>query len=410
MDYRLCILCRGARRLCGRVYCPILAKMRVLIKLKPLELVSRELQAPSPPSVFVGRVGYPWVLAGPGVSMHEEVEAVDTPELWPRESIDKVLEFRMSLVYGRRKARITSMDDPFVLELQDLVLSSRPRDVEMVFEKPPKPRAFLDSVAPPMGPRGVVEKVRVLGSGSPLRVAERLYNDWDATAREAMWELYRAGAPVSYIEKLLSVGAVGRKTSRRLVPTRWAITAVDSTISEILLERIRSFPELGEPLAFVRKVPGNTFVAILLPGKWSFEWMEAWFPGSTWNPRGSTVVIEGDWEGFGGRTEYPSIGGCYYACRLAVAEHLAKIRRQATVVVLREIYEGFDLPIGVWFVRENVREMLRSTPLRIRSESDIVELLNENTRLGASTWIRSSRILSRLFRCRKLDEYLKKVW
>ena len=407
MDYRLCILCRGARRLCGRVYCPILARARTLIRLRPLEALPRELQAPSPPAVFVGRIGYPRILVGPGVSMHEEVDVVDLPELWPRESIDAVLEYRMSLVYGRKRGGVSSIDDPFVLELHDLVLSSRPRDVELKFEKPPRPRISLDPVAPPMGPRGVVEKFRVLGSGSPWRVVEELYSDYDVSASEAVWELYRAGIPVSYIEKLLSVGALGRKTSRKLVPTRWAITAVDSTVSEHLLSKVKTFPELGETQVFVRKVPGNTFVAILIPGKWSFEWMEAWFPGSTWNPRGPSVVVEGDWEFFGGRTEYPSIGGCYYACRLAVAEYLVRIRRQATVVVLREIYEGFDIPIGVWFVRENVREMLRSKPLRISDLREIVKILNAYTRLGASTWIKSSRVLSNFFKCRKLDHYVK---
>ena len=54
--------------------------------------------------------------------------------------------------------------------------------------------------------------------------------------------------------------------------------------------------------------------------------------------------------GIPGRRDYPAIGGCYYASRLAVLEALRSIRRLAAVITWREIYEGFDLPVGVWDV------------------------------------------------------------
>jgi len=406
VDPRLCVLCRGARNLCGRPYCPVLARSRALLRLRPLESSMREVVAPSPWAVFVGRIGYPRVFVGPGISMHSDVERTDLPEAWPVEDIGTVLDYRMSLVYGRKRVGVTSVDDPLVREIHEVVLSSRPRDVELVFEKPPRPRISLSSVEPPMGPRGVVKRVRVFGGGGAWRVVERLYSDTDASAREAVIELYRGGVPVSHIQKILSVGAVGRKGLRRLVPTRWAITAVDSMISQHLIERIKQLPELGEIRAYVYRVSKNTFIAFLIPGRWGFEWMEAWFPGSTWNPFGREPVVEGDHELLGGRTEYPEIGGCYYASRLAAAEHLLSIGRQATVVILREIYEGFDLPIGVWFVRECVRRMFRERPIRLADARGIAEVLNRFTRLGAERWIRASRILSRILLSRTLDRYL----
>ncbi len=407
MDPRLCVLCRG-RGWCGRVYCPVLAKASALASLLPkLSPESTDLEGFSPPTVFVGRVGYPRVLAGVGATPDLGKAVVgDSPEAWIGMRLEEVLAARLSIVFGRKRVSVLDTESRFVSKLQEVALSAKPLDLEIAFEKPPKPVVSLSAFEPPMGPRGVAKDVRVYGSSSSWRVVERVYSDGDLRAFDAIVELYRHGVPVSAIQRLLSVGALGRKGWRRLVPTRWAITAVDDAIGRWLASRVRSYPELGEAMAFVRKVEGNTFVAIFLPGKWSFEWLEAWFPGSTWNPAGREVVIEGDFEGFGGRKDYPSIGGCYFASRLAVLEYLDRVGRQATVVTLREIYPGFDIPIGVWFVRENVREMLRGKPIKLRGLEDLRELLDRFTKLGSSTWINASRILSRLARVKPLDRYL----
>jgi len=406
VDPRLCVLCRG-RGLCGRAYCPILAKASALASLSPRLGSSTEFSGYSPPAIFVGRKGYPKVFAGPGASPSLEKALVgDHPERWASMDLSEVLSVRLSTVFGRRKVLVTNLSSSYVSKLIELALSTKPMDVELLFEKPPRIRVSLSAFEPPMGPQGIARDVRVYGSSSSWRAVERVHSDWDLSASKAIVELYRCGAPVSLIQRLLSVGAIGRKQSRRLVPTRWAITAVDDTLSRWILERVKRFPELSEAQAMYLRTKGNLFVAILLPSKWSFEWMEAWFPGSTWNPSGSTVVIEGDYEGFGGRKDYPSIGGCYFASRLAIAEYLYRIGRQAAVVTLREIYPGFDIPVGVWFVRECVRKLTRVKPVRIGSVRELKEFLDRVTVLGSRVWISRSRILGRLVRSRRLDEYL----
>ncbi len=407
MDPRLCVVCRG-RGLCGRAYCPILARLRAFASLSLAELPRSELEGFSPPSIFVGRAGYPRVFVGAGATLDERAASVgDHPELWVSMDLSEVLSVRLSIVFGRKKELVTNVETPFVEKVRELALSAKPMDLELIFEKPPKPSVRLSAFEPPMGPQGVAKDLRVFGSSSSWKVVERVYSDWDMSAFEAVVELYRSGVPVSAIQRLLSVGALGRKGFRKLVPTRWAITAVDDALSKWLLSRVKELPELSEILAFYRKVKGNTFVAILLPGKWSFEWLEAWFPGSTWNPSGNEVVIEGDYEPFGGRKDYPSIGGCYFASRLAIAEYLLKLGRQATVVTLREIYPGFDIPIGVWFVRENVREMMRIRPIKLSNLEEVAQFLDQVTKLGSKTWVPNSRILSKLFKSKKIEDYIK---
>lgn len=362
---------------------------------------SLELEELSPPSVFVGRVGYPRVRVAPAVAVGGgDAELYERPEQWLGMPLEEVLRMRLGLVRGVVEADVRK---PGVLgDVALAAISSKPVELDIRFEKPPRPRAYLDLFSPPFGPAGVAEKVRVLGNPSVPKPLERVCGDEGLRAGEAVVYLYESGVPVSQIQRAFSVGALGDVKLRRLVPTRWSITAVDDILSRHLLRQVRRFEQLDGYLFFERKYAENTFVAILAPGPWSYEWIEAWFPYTTWNP-GVEVEVEGDWEGFRGRDSYASLGGCYYAARLATAEYLVRVKRQATVILLREIYEGFFLPIGVWFVRENIRELFRSQPERYGSLSEVLERLSASTRLPLSTWLKASRLLRDMLLQQKLE-------
>ena len=399
----ICLLCRGAKMMCGRAYCPALAISRASTKLS--KLVGDRLEASTPPSVFVGWRGYPRVRVGPAAPpLMGDTELFEAPEKWLERSFEEVLEMRLSLVRGVDYADVRK-GGRVVERLRELAISSIPVEIEMRFLKPPRTRPLFDPHAPPMGPSGLLEGVRILGNPRVERPVEKVYYDTDMGAWEAVVELYKARIPISTIQRLFSVGALGAARRRRLVPTRWSITAVDDTVSRSLLEEIRRFPWLSEVQVFTRRYVKNLFVAILVPGAWSFEWMEAWFPGTVWN-RSKRVEVEGDWEKYRGRSTYASIGGCYYAARLAVCEYLVRVRRQAIAVLLREIYEGFDVPIGVWFVRENLRRMFSSRPLRFDSVSMALSYLSTMTRLPLKTWISRSKLIRELLTQERIEDFM----
>ncbi|MET1128538.1 MAG: Nre family DNA repair protein [Thermoproteota archaeon] len=406
-DPRLCARCRG-RGLCGLSYCPVISRAIALAKLGNIRL-GRELFGSSPPSVFVGRVGYPYVNVGPSVPPERgDTRIYDFPEAWLDIDINRVIGYRMSLVTGSTKAKVYDAHNRLAQELQELALSSSPVDVELQLAKEPKPRIAFSEYEPPQGPRAPLERLRVAGNPKVPRPVEKAYQDGDLRAVEAVVMLYESGIPVTHIQKLLSVGALGLYKRRRLVPTRWSITAVDDIVSQHLISKVKRYEPLDSVEVYVRRTHDNLFIAVLLPQRWSYEWMEAWWPGSTWNAYGSEVVVEGDHEGYRGRWEYPDIGGCYFAARLATAEFLYRRRRQAAVILLREIYPGFNIPIGVWFVRENVRRMFLQPPaLRTTDMREVVELLDRETRLGARRWLEASRILQRELAVRKLTDYLQ---
>ncbi|PCN50023.1 hypothetical protein B6U99_06675 [Candidatus Geothermarchaeota archaeon ex4572_27] len=280
----LCVRCKASRMLCGKPTCPILVKLRAYLKVEP-QLRGLSVEGTSPPAVFVGRLGYPYVDVGPLVPpVRGDTSIYDSPERWLHEGVDVegVVEMRMRLVRGRHRVHVEDAEGPDRLleAVQEAALSARPVDAEMELKSRPRASIILDDDVQPIGPSAPMEDVRVEvhGHNAPL---ERVYGDADLKAEEAIMELYRRGVPITQIQRALSVGLMGVRGRRRLVPTRWSITAVDSIVSRRLIEdEVKHMEELSEYRVYSVNVMGNEFVVLMLPGKWSYESIEAWCPGT----------------------------------------------------------------------------------------------------------------------------------
>jgi hypothetical protein len=107
----LCILCKGARALCGKTRCPIMIKVNYFLKSVPL-MNTEDIEGMSPPSVFIGRIGYPNVYAGPLVPpVHEDTGIYDLPEQWFGKSMDEIVGFRSLLVRGKHRVNVQKFMD-----------------------------------------------------------------------------------------------------------------------------------------------------------------------------------------------------------------------------------------------------------------------------------------------------------
>jgi hypothetical protein len=403
----MCLRCRSAQLLCGKPVCPILLKYRAFEQTLPM-VSGTELEGTSPPGVFVGRFGYPKVALGPLLSpQHGSTELLDTPEEWVGRSVTDVISFRTGLIRGTTRIRVTDAERPVPMleELQLLGIAGESVESEATFRRPPRGHLALSDSSPPFGPSAPIEKVRL----DVRRVdphLDRLASDTDANARLAVGELYDRGVRVSRIQRAFSVGILGRHGRRRLVPTRWSITAVDDLLSKQNLEKIRFLPELSEVLLYRLTALDNRWVIAFLPGSYRYESIEAWYPNTMWNPNTTQVVIMGDHEGHDGRTTYASIGGCYYAARLATSEALLSLGRQAGVVVLREVHPGEILPLGVWNVREHVRAALRAPPERLSGLGELEERIRSTFAIPLERWKVASAVLHEARTQRRLDEWL----
>ncbi|MBI2084607.1 MAG: hypothetical protein HYT70_03285 [Candidatus Aenigmarchaeota archaeon] len=321
--------------------------------------VGKSISGASPPSVFVGKWNYPKVFVGPMTpQLHGDTQAMDLPEEWIKSgrTIQDVINFRLNLVRGKELVNVKDVNAKPVRSLQEVALAKNSLEMDVEFKKKPRGVFFHEDVQP-FGPSALMKEFRLNENAKWDVNLEKAHYDTDLKARDAIIELYGKGVVVSAIQKALSIGAFGLEGNRKLVPTRWSITAADDTLSLHLLEKVKEYPALDHYKLFEVKTFNNYFAILFTPTPWQYEFLEAFI-----SVLGNEQMLFSDWESYNGRKEYAGIGGCYYSTRLAVLEKLEELGRQAGVIVFRESYPGY-IPTGVWLVRESVRESFRKKPL-----------------------------------------------
>ncbi len=320
--------------------------------------VGTSLEGSCPPSVFIGSHNYPKVQAGPMIAPAEgETGYMDTPETWlpARRTQEEILGFRLSLVRGKHPVHAVHPEGRFVESLQDIALSGASLKSRVEFGYTPQGFSFSQE-STPHGPSAPLRTLD-LSASTWDRDLEKVFYDTDLTASDAIMALHAKGVAFSRIQKALSVGTMGTGRRRRLVPTRWSITAADSTIGNRLLGEVRKYEVIDEVRIHEFSSLNNHYAVILIPTPWQYEWAEAFV-----HVKGNEELVFADHEGMKGKKGYSTVGGCFYSCRMAVLEALAREQAQAGAIVLREATSGY-IPMGVFNVRENVRNAMLSDPL-----------------------------------------------
>ncbi|MFP8954085.1 hypothetical protein ACLI4Z_14125 [Natrialbaceae archaeon A-arb3/5] len=334
------------------------------------------------PSIFVGRSNYPDIPVGllSPVGDEDAAEEYVTSGSWYQQgyAIDDVLQRRTGLLNSSKRANVDSPSiasrltpsvhdawDGFVGVQREVAIADRPVDLEIGLDGTPD--LGIDpgtGVATPQGPRATARNAELRENPYVPKPVKKTLEDDDWQAQGAMTYLYRRGFDVYDINSILSAGALGKTEQRRLVPTRWSITAVDDTIGQFLRGRIRNEPSIDEVQVWANEYIGNRYWIILAPGRWEFELVEMKAPGSIWNPnQNDEIWMQSASEGYEGRTTYvEETSGAYYASRLGVLEYLESIGRQAKCLVLRESSDDYWAPVGVWQIRESVRNAFEDSP------------------------------------------------
>jgi len=381
----LCVICKGGKHLCGHNPCPLLAKFNVKPKLE----IGKEFFGPST-SVFVGHSNYPNVFVGPIGALGNE-NLIDNPAKWFGMEYSKIVEMR-SLTIRSKAIQNVKSKNKFVEENQLLAMSKKPTDVDLKFKKKPSYRVSFSDITQPMGPSASIEKMKIVENPKVPQKVEKIVND-ELKAVEQVNLLYK-NFDIYYITNVFTSGTLGKYENQKLVPTRWGITAVDDILARDMMKRIREYPEINSYIVYESNYLDNHFIILLMPGKWEYENFEAWAPGSSWAKDAKETFILEEYEPFEGRKKYADKeGGGYYASRFAVCEALDKMKRQARVIVFREISEGYVVPLGVWQVRENVRNAMKSVPKNFQTISETISYINSKLQIPISEYKRQSLIL-----------------
>lgn len=314
------------------------------------------------PSIFIGHDEYPTVSAGvlsPVGGSWSATEYLPGTEWYEdRLEIEDIVARRAGLLNSHRRERVSVHDtwDGFVGASREIAIADTPVDVEVELTDRPELSLDVDAMTTPQGPQATASTVRLTENPSVPRPIKKTLEDDDWQAEGAMRYLYRRGYDVQTINTILSAGALGKSSQRRLVPTRWSITAVDDTIGQYLRGQIDRADPLAHAEVHSAEYLGNHFWVCLLPGQWEFELVEVKAPGSVWNPEQTAYQVASDYEGHSGRTGYvEETAGAYYAARLGVLEQLSERDRQAKALVVRTVTDGYWAPVGVWQIREAIR-------------------------------------------------------
>ncbi|ODS36713.1 MAG: hypothetical protein A7316_09880 [Candidatus Altiarchaeales archaeon WOR_SM1_86-2] len=399
MSRKLCLTCKGGRLLCGRSYCPLLQR---LIVQNPIEEKLKEDMFGPSPSIFVGWKGYPAVFMGPMTSLDlENPKMLDTPSMWYGADFDDIIRMRSLLVRSKVRQGVKQRTK-FIEKNQELALAVKPADIEVKFKRKPSYSISFSPISQPMGPSGILKKLEIAENPKIPGVVDKVTCD-EIRASEALFKLYdKPKFDVYYLTNVLSSGALGLKENKKLVPTRWSITAVDDILARELMKQIRDYPQVNEYTVYTNQYLENHFEILLIPGAWEFEQFEAWAPKTWWTQAYDKAVIVEEHEKHKGRWDYAiNEGGGYYAGRFGVCEALDRMRRQARVVIFREIYESYVMPVGVWEVRENVRHAFLNPPKKFNTLKEALEDINTRLTIPVGEYVKKSEIL----RQRRLSEW-----
>jgi DNA repair protein NreA len=367
--------------------------------------MDKDLAGSSPPSVFIGSWNYPHVYAGPLVTpVHGDTAIMDTPENWisGKKTQEEIIGYRLGLVRGKRMIDAADLGTRFVEQLQEISLSAASVESEVAFSSIPAGFSFSEEHTP-FGPSAEIERFETEG-GRWNRDLEKVFYDTDLPASGAVMDLHKKGVPFSHIQKAFSVGTMGRSKGRHLVPTRWSITACDTTIGDNLLTQVKKNTVIDTWRVHEFTSLHNNYAVILMPTGWQYEWSEAFLQVLS-----NEELVFSDHEGNKKKTEYSHLGGCYYSCKMAVLEALARQQEQAGAIILREANKGY-VPMGVFNVRENVRSAMNQPAEEFEDIRSALNHIGQKFTLPVQRFIDEGELLRTMTRerqCQLKDFFLQ---
>ncbi|MBS3158707.1 hypothetical protein J4206_05460 [Candidatus Woesearchaeota archaeon] len=378
-----CLICKGRNCLkyCGKQNCETCRRLQT--KFMVASNIKQEFSAESP-APFIGRFGYPdinvGVLSAPDNSANAssnssgnilDASLYDAPRVWSANNynIPSLVDIRSSLVNSRtnfnvRDARSTQKLSAKMLEVtQDVGMSSKPVDIEVKLKKVPTPKLHFFDINAPMGPTAQLKNLTETSNPNIDSRVWKVVDSYDLKAQDAINELYNKSDSFdeNFLSKILSVGMLGAKTQRKLVPTRWSITATDDIIAKQLITEIKDFP-VYDYVAYFGGYLGNYYLILFFPEVWSYELFEMYSPNG--GVQDGKIQFSTDYENYFGRKEYAEqCAGGYYTVRLGILERLKQLKRQGSVLALRFMTDDYSVPLGVWVTREATRKSVSNKPI-----------------------------------------------
>ena len=380
-------------------------KAAVLEKLKQSfpKKIDLNFTGSSPPAVFVGRWNYPNIFAGILSPAEHDTTSfrMNAPESWVGEnlSIDQVLALRGQMVYGRFKTTTKEKQNRLKEVMREVAIAIKPADIEFFLKKKPSLGITLDKIDTPMANPAPLSFARLQGNISVDKHVDSFVNDPYVRSQDALKDLHKRKITNTLMAQVLSVGLLGMKNQRKMVPSRWAITAVDSALGNALLTEIKEYPWIDGVKVLEDEYCGNHFMILLLPREFNFEVIEI--------GEENQETFWRDYEFYNGRKTYASsVTGFYYAGKLAVTEYLRAIKKQASVIIMREIKKGYWAHLGVGILRESCRRAVKKNAVSFATVDEAINFIRGKMIINVDKYVARSKILEKYTAQKMITDFL----
>jgi len=383
-------------------------------KIKDISNISK-FDSNSPPSVFIGsKLKYPLVNVGILSPLQRDDNAwlYDAEKYWADNnfSINDVIQIRESLLNSRFQSKVSDskINNKFIQIAQEIAVAYKPVDIEIELKNRLNVGRKNDQIVTPHGMTARLGKAKITGNVKIHRKVDKMIND-EVKSSEAIGYLYKKGFNEYSLSKILSVGVLGLKMQKKLVPTRWSITATDDTIGKHLADKVKEYKWIENYELFFGEFLGNQYLIMLFPNVFNYELFEIYLPNSSWNPS-QEIKASTDFESFFGRKNYASnTSGGYYAARLPILEYLESIKRQASVLAVRIETSSYWASLGVWVVRESVRKAMKKN-MSFNSRKELVDgakkIGNIKFNFDCSQILKKSKMLNDVLTQKKISDWI----
>ena len=130
-----------------------------------LDLNKNEFFGNSPPSVFVGRHGYPDVNVGvlSPVKTMKDAHMLDSPKDWIKMNFgdEDILKLRSKLVNSRFKTKIKGFNHKFINLSQEIGMAHKPVEIEVELKNKPINKLKLDRIGNPLSNNANAKNIRL---------------------------------------------------------------------------------------------------------------------------------------------------------------------------------------------------------------------------------------------------------
>jgi len=387
------------------------------VMFKEVHKITDKFFGNSPPQIFIGsKLKYPKVNVGI-LSPPDKVDDAwlySAEHTWAEQNFDikTIIQLRSSLINSRFQTRVDqarSKTTKFIELSQEIGMAKSPVDIEIELKKKIKITFDTDKITLPMGPQAPLKKVRITENTKIDIKVDKVVSDTDLKANDALSYLYKNNFDEHTLSKILSLGVLGLKKGRRLVPPRWSITAVQDALGKEAIKAIKQFDSLDAYQVYFGGYLGNYFLVLLFPDVWSFELFEMYLPGSSWNQSGKLEAAT-NLEWYSGRKGYPTAtAGGYFANRLPIVNTLKNMKKQASVLVLRFETPSYWASLGVWVVLEAMKKTMDTPSKTFNSKEEAITFakmyVKETLGYDISPFLKKSKLLEKMKTQRKISEF-----